>query len=68
MFIKVQDKKSNVYQLFLRDAKEGEGNTVNEIPNQRQNGKEATLMFDNSELYYEYAEVQEALDTENPNQ
>ena len=67
MFIKVQDKKVT-YINYLRDAKVGEGITVNEIPKPEQNGKEATLMFDNSELYYEYTKVEELLNAENPNQ
>ena len=60
MFIKVQDKKV-MYINYLRDAKEGEGITVNEIPKPDNNGMIPILMYDNGEFYYEY-EVQEALD------
>ena len=59
MFIQVQDKKVT-YINYLRDAKEGEGITVSEIPKPEDNGMIPTLMYDGG-FYYEY-EVQEALD------
>ena len=62
MFIQVQDKKVT-YINYLRDAKVGEGNTVNEIPKPEDNGMIPILMYD-GEFYYEYAEVQEALDAD----
>ena len=60
MFIQVQDKKVT-YINYLRDAKPDEGITVSEIPKPEDNGMTPTLMYD-GECYYEYAEVQEALD------
>ena len=62
MFIKVQDKKVT-YINYLRDAKEGEGITVNEIPKPKDNGMIPILMYD-GQLYYEYEEVQELLNAE----
>jgi hypothetical protein len=56
MFIKVQDKKVT-YINYLRDAKDGEGITVNEIPKPEDNGMIPILMYDNGEFWYEYQEV-----------
>ena len=56
MFIKVQDKKV-MYINYLRDAKEGEGITVNEIPKPEDNGMTPLLMYDGG-FYYEYEDTQ----------
>ena len=57
MFIKVQDKKV-MYINYLRNAKEGEGITVNEIPKPEDNGMIPILMYDNGEFWYEYDEAE----------
>ena len=55
MFIQVQDKKVT-YINYLRDAKVGEGITVNEIPKPEDNGMIPILMYDGC-LYYEYEAI-----------